>query len=75
LPLLGLLKANVAKVELISVITAMFRKLEMGSKHLQEENSIKYLVFVGKIIKDVEENFTKTSQCGDNVARLQLCWR
>jgi len=53
----------------------MFRKLEMGSKHLQEENSIKYLVFVGKIIKDVEENFTKTSQCGDNVARLQLCWR
>jgi hypothetical protein len=65
LPLLTLLKANVAKVELISVITAMFRKLQMGSKHLQEVNNIKYLVFVGKIIKDVEENFTKTSQCGD----------
>ncbi len=24
-------------------------------------------MFVGKIIKDVEENFTKTSQCGDGV--------
>ncbi len=39
----------------------------MGSKHLQEVNNIKYLVFVGKIIKDVEENFTKTSQCGDGI--------
>jgi hypothetical protein len=39
----------------------------MGSKHLQEVNNIKYLVFVGKIIKDFEENFTKTSQHGDGV--------
>jgi hypothetical protein len=30
-------------------------------------NSIKYLVFVGKIIKDGEETITKTSQCGDGV--------
>jgi hypothetical protein len=30
-------------------------------------NNIKYIVFVGKIIKDVKENITKTSQCGDGV--------
>jgi hypothetical protein len=49
----------------------------MGNKHLQEVNNIKHIVFVGKIIKDVEENFTKNHnvEMEFNVARLKLFWR